>query len=108
MRPGQPHNVAIAELEINGRPARITGTAVTADDDAIQFIMDMMKEQGIPGSRALRLYSERKPSEEWLLFFKNNWPHVPVTWSFEPGEDAKMEKAVDKLLSRKKPWWRFW
>jgi len=108
MQPGQAHNMAIAEVEHNGQLATITGTAVTEHDDAIQFIVDMMTEQGISGDKVRRLYSERQPSPEWYEYFERNWPNVKVTWSFTPDEEAEFEEAVGKLLSAKKPWWKFW
>jgi hypothetical protein len=109
MEPGQPHNMAIAEVEHNGRIGRITGTAVTENDDAIQFIVDLMAKEGISGDKVLSLYSERKPSPEWYEYFEKHWPNVAVTWSFGPGEDARMEAEVEKLLTKRaKPWWKLW
>jgi hypothetical protein len=109
MRPDQPHNMAIAEFIHNGDVARLTGKAATENDDAIQFIVDLMAEEGISGDRILRLYSERKPSPKWYEYFAEHWPNAAVTWSFAPGEDAKMEAAVDELLIKGvKPWWKFW
>jgi hypothetical protein len=109
MREAQPHNVAIAEVRHNGRTARITGSAATENDDAIQFIVDLMAQEGIDGACVLRLYSERKPSPEWSEYFAAHWPNAEITWSFGPGEEAKMEAAVDKLVTKsKKPWWSFW
>jgi hypothetical protein len=109
MQPGQPHNMAIAEVEHNGRIGQIKASAATADDDAIQSIVDLMAEQGISGEKVLRLYSERQPSPEWYAYFAEHWPKVAVTWSFGPGEDARMEAEVGKLLTKRdKPWWKFW
>ncbi len=109
MREDQAHNVAIAEVEHNGQIARITGSAATENDDAIQFIVDLMAREGINGDCVLRLYSERQPSPEWQEYFAAHWPNAAITWSFEPGEAAKMDAAVGELLGEsKKPWWRFW
>ncbi|MFO0892196.1 MAG: hypothetical protein U0790_24045 [Isosphaeraceae bacterium] len=109
MREDQPHNVAIAEVEHKGQVARITGSAATEDDDAIGFIVDLMAQQGIPGDRVLRLYSERQPSPEWQDYFAAHWPNAAITWSFAPGEEATLDAAVNELLGgAKKPWWRFW
>ena len=109
MQPGQPHNVAIAEVEHNGRIGHIKAGAATENDDAIQLIVDLMVQQGITGDKVLRLYSERQPSAEWYDYFAKNWPNVAVTWSFAPGEDAKMEATVGKDMAKlSKPWWKFW
>src|SRR4051812_35951 len=82
MQPGQPHNMAIAEVEHNGAIGQIKASAATANDDAIQFIVDLMAQQGISGDKVLRLYSERQPSPEWYEHFAKHWPNVAVTWSF--------------------------
>ena len=109
MQPGQPHNMAVAEVEHNGSIARITGTAATENDDAIQFIVDLMAREGIGGAKVMSLYSERQPSPEWYEYFEKHWPNVAVTWSFGPGDDAKMEAEVGRLLAKPdKPWWKFW
>jgi hypothetical protein len=68
----------------------------------------MMSQQGITGNKVLRLYSERRPSDEWYRYFERHWPNVIVTWSFGPGEDAQFESCVEQILSAKQPWWRFW
>ncbi|HYE20838.1 MAG TPA: hypothetical protein VEA69_20495 [Tepidisphaeraceae bacterium] len=109
MQPGQPHNMAIAEVEHNGAIGQIKASAASADDDAIRFIVDLMKQEGISGDRVVRLYSERQPSPEWCEYFATHWPNAAVTWSFCPGEDARMEAVVGKLLAKRdKPWWKFW
>lgn len=38
----QPHNVAVAEVEHNGAIGHIKASAATANDDAIQLIVDLM------------------------------------------------------------------
>ena len=89
--------------------SRITGSAATENDDAIQFIVDLMAQEGIDGECVLRLYSERQPSPEWQEYFAAHWPNAAVTWSFAKGAEAMFEAAVRELLSEpKKPWWRFW
>ncbi len=117
MRPDQPHNLAIAEFEHNGAIARLTGTAATENDDAIRFIVELMAQEGISGHRILRLYSERKPDPKWIEYFAQHWPNAAVTWSFAPGEDAKMEAAVNELLANPRkpraprlgiPHWLMW
>jgi hypothetical protein len=109
MRSDQAHNIAIAEFMHNGETARITGSAATENDDAIKFIVELMGEEGINGNCILRLYSERIPSAEWFEYFKHNWPNAAVTWSFGPGDNTKMEAAVDKLLTnREQSWRKFW
>ena len=109
MQPGQPHNMVIVEItEPNGEVGRITGQAMTENDDAIQVIVDLMAQENISDERVLRLYSERKPSPRWYEYFAQHWPQAEVTWSFGPGDDAKMEAAVSKLLKGKRPWWKFW
>src|SRR5258706_11193150 len=107
MQPGQPYNMAIAEVEYNGSVGRITASAATANDDAIQFIVDLMAKQGISGEKVLNLYSERQPSDKWYEYFDKHWPNVAVTWSFGPGEDARMEAEVGEVLAKRdKPWWK--
>ena len=109
MRPDQPHNMAIAEFVHQGAVGRVTASAATKDDDAIRMIVDRLAQNGIAGSQVTRLYSERQPSPDWCLWFAEHWPHVAVTWSFAEGEGAKMEAAIDKLLTRpEKPWWKVW
>lgn len=109
MESDQPHNMAIAEFVHNGEVARIMGKAATENDDVCQFIVNLMAEEGISGNRILRFYSERQPSAEWCKYFAQHWPNAAVTWSFGPGDDAKMEAAVDELLTKgTKPWWKFW
>jgi hypothetical protein len=109
MQPGQPYNIAVAEVEHNGSIGRITGTAATERDDAIQFIVNLMEQDGIGGHAVLRLYSERKPSVAWYEYFAEHWPNADITWSFGPNEDDKMQKAIDRLLpNREQPWWKFW
>jgi hypothetical protein len=108
MRNDQPYNMAIAEARHDGRVALITGSAATENDDAIQFIVDLMAQEGIVGDDVLQLDSERRPSPEWCAHFAAHWPNAAITWSFEPGEEAKMEAAVEKLHGgSRKPWWRF-
>jgi hypothetical protein len=109
MQPDQPHNVAIAEVEHNGAFGQIKASAATANDDAVQIIVDLMAQEGISGDKVLRLYSERQPSPDWYEYFAKHWPNVAVTWSFGPHDDAKMEAEVGKLpAKRDKPWWKFW
>ncbi len=109
MRGDVPHNVTIAEVRHNGQIARITGSAATENEDAIQFNVDLMAQEGIDGDNVLQLYSERQPSPEWYAYFAAHWPNAAITWSFAQGEDAKMEAAVGELLgASRKPWWRFW
>ena len=109
MQSGQPHNVAIAEVEYDGGIGQVKAIAATSDDDAIQFIVDLMAQQGISGEKVLRLYSERQPSAEWYAYFAEHWPNVALTWSFGPGDDIKMEAEVGNLLAnRNKSWWKFW
>lgn len=112
MEAGQPHNVAIAEARHRGQIVRITGSAATARDDAIQLIVDSMAREGVGGEGVIRLYSERRPSDKWYQYFAAHWPNVAVTWSFAAGEDAKMEASIERVLKSrkksKKPWWRFW
>jgi hypothetical protein len=105
----RPHNVAIAEYLKNGKPLRITGSAATEQDDAIQLIVDLMAEVGVSGPQIVRLYSERQPSPQWYEYFAQHWPNVEVTWSFGPGEEAMMDEALDDLYRQDaKPWWKFW
>jgi hypothetical protein len=105
----RPHNVAIAEYLKNGKPLRITGSAATEQDDAIQLIVDLMAEVSVSGAQIVRLYSERQPSPQWYEYFAQHWPNVEVTWSFGSGEEAVMEEALDDLYRRgAKPWWKFW
>jgi hypothetical protein len=109
MQEGQPHNIAVAEVRHNGQTMRLTGWAATEDDDAIQFIVNLMVQEGISGDCVLRLYSERQPSLDWRKYFAEHWPNAAITWSFEVGEDAKMEAAVEQVLREsRKPWWKFW
>jgi hypothetical protein len=108
MQSEQPYNVVIAEVEYNGQVGKITGTAMTEHDDAIQFVVNMMSDQGITGDKVLRLYSEHRPRQDWLEFFNRNWPNAKISWSFDPGEDDQFAKHVNKLVSPKKSWWKFW
>jgi hypothetical protein len=103
------YNVAIAEVRHNGQTARITGSAATEKDDAIQFIVDLIAQEGISGDCVIALYSERQPSPEWYEYFAAHWPNAGITWSFAAGDDAKMEAAIGKLRGQSnRPWWRFW
>ena len=72
MREDQPHNIAIAEVRHNGRIARITGSAATEDEDAIQNIVNLLAREGIDGDCVLRLYSERQPSPEWCRLLRGS------------------------------------
>jgi hypothetical protein len=109
MQPGQPHNVAIAEVEHEGRIGHVKASAATADDDAIRLIVDLMAREGIAGAKVLRLYSERRPSAEWCAYFAAHWPNAAVTWSFGPGEDTRMEAEVGRLIAKwDRPWWKIW
>ena len=61
------------------------------------------------GDCVRQLYSERQPSPEWYEYFAAHWPNAAITWSFAPGEDAKMEAAVRAIRREStKPWWKFW
>jgi hypothetical protein len=87
----------------------VRGCAATEEDDAIQVIVDAMTQGDIAGTRVLRLFSEREPSDEWKQYVAQHWPRARVTWGFNHGEDAKMEAALERLLSpNSKPWWKFW
>ena len=111
MEPNQPYNIVVAEIDRDGEVLKIMGKAATANDDAIQFVVDFMASQEIGGERVMRLYAERQPSPEWYAYFAKHWPNVAVTWSFGPHENDKMEMAVGSLLEkaqRPKPWWKFW
>jgi hypothetical protein len=109
MLEGEWWNVAVAEFEVDGGYATVTCGAATADDDAIQNIVDALAQHGIRGERVVRLYSERKPSDQWYKYFAVHWPRAAVTWSFGPGEEAQFEAAIEKLRSStSKPWWKFW
>lgn len=109
MKEGEVWNVAVAEYAVDGCYATCTSSADTAADDAIQNIVDALREHGIRDDQVVRLYSERKPSDEWYAFFAENWPQVAVTWSFADGEEAEFEAALDQLRrSQGKPWWKFW
>jgi len=82
-----PHNCAIAEVRHEGQIGHVKAAASTANDDAIQLIVDLMAQNGIRGDEVLRLYSERQPSPEWYAYFAKHWPNVAVTWSFGPDDD---------------------
>jgi hypothetical protein len=105
----KPYNIAIAEIVHERKTGRIFGKAWSKDEDAIRFIVNWIEQEGMSADNVHALYSERQPSPEWSRWLADNWPHVPVTWSFGPGEDTEMEAAITKLRAKApKPWWKFW
>jgi hypothetical protein len=106
----RPVNVAIFEFKDNGKIQTCSGSAYTNKDDAIRDVWTELKIQGIKESQVTRIYSEWRLSAELEKLIEENFPHAPLTYSFEGDEQEEFEKAMNKLYNKSydKKWWQFW